>query len=148
MEKKRFIAVIAGLLCLMAYNAQAQRDTLNVLFVGNSYTYFWNLPQTVEAISANSKGVYIKARQSTAGGASWKQHWDGEKGLQSRRMIAEGQWDVVVLQNHSLSTIEKAGQFVDYGAKLVDLVREQGARPLLYMTWARAYNPMMQEQIS
>ena len=47
----------------------------NVLFVGNSYTYFWNLPQQVSAL-AESEGISIYATsQSTSGGTNWGQHW-------------------------------------------------------------------------
>ena len=49
-----------------------------VLFVGNSYTYFWNLPQTVE-IMIKSMEMDFQTAQSTAGGATWQEHWDGEK---------------------------------------------------------------------
>lgn len=148
MVRKQLIIALTGLLCLAFSQVKAQRDTLNVLFLGNSYTYFWNMPQTVEAISAQTDGVYIKARQSTAGGATWKQHWEGEKGLKSREMIESSKWDVVILQNHSTSTIDNPDQFAQYGAQFVELVRANGAQPLLYMTWARAYNPMMKDQIS
>lgn len=122
-------------------------DTLRVLFVGNSYTYFWNLPQTVEAMAAEA-GFPLIARQSTAGGANWQEHWDGEKNLVSRSRITEGSWDIVILQNHSLSTLRRAEAFTEYGNKFINLVRENGAEPLLYLTWAREFNPLMQDQVT
>jgi hypothetical protein len=120
---------------------------LKVLFVGNSYTYFWNLPQTVSAIADHFQ-VDLLTRQSTAGGVNLKQHWNGELGLESKKLIAGGNWDIVVLQNHSRSTIDSAEQFFDYGQRFIDYVEEYKARPLLYETWAREYNPLMQEQVS
>lgn len=134
------------ILSCLSGSAMAQ-DSLRVLFVGNSYTYFWNLPQTVSTMAEN-RGVTIVARKSTAGGSTWKQHWKGEKELKSRKIIAQGNWDVVVLQNHSMSTINNPGDFADYGEKFIDLVRESGAIPILYMTWAREFNPLMQKAIS
>ena len=134
--------------CLVASRLDAQpKDTLRVLFVGNSYTYFWNLPQMVAAMGA-SRDFPMMARKSTAGGASLRQHWDGEKGLKTRQLITQSQWDVVVIQNHSLSSIDTPEEFLSYGQKFTDLIRESGARPMLYETWARAYNPLMQEKIS
>ena len=118
-----------------------------MLFLGNSYTYFWNLPQTVEAMAA-SQGFPLIARQSTAGGATWQEHWDGEKDLKSKSIITEGDWDMVVLQNHSRSTLRSMDQFLDYGKKFIDLTRSIGATPVLYQTWSRQYNPLMLEQIS
>jgi hypothetical protein len=128
-------------------NQPTADDTLRVLFMGNSYTYFWNLPQTVEAMAAEA-GFPLIARQSTAGGANWQEHWRGEKNLESRKRIEEGNWDIVILQNHSLSTIRSAEAFTEYGNKFINLVRENGAAPMLYLTWAREFNPLMQDQVT
>jgi hypothetical protein len=118
-----------------------------VLFVGNSYTYFWNVPQTVAAI-ADHLGVEIITRQSTAGGANLKQHWHGDLTLRSRELIADGEWDYVVLQNHSRSTMDSIEQFFTYGKMFIDYIKRHKAQPLLYETWARQYNPAMQAQVS
>ena len=45
-----------------------------ILFIGNSYTFFWNLPQNLASMAA-SQNLSIEARQSTASGASLEQHW-------------------------------------------------------------------------
>jgi hypothetical protein len=139
-------ALVLWLLCLFPALVWAQADTLRVLFVGNSYTYFWNLPQTVTAM-AETQGSVIQTRQSTAGGTNWKQHWEGDKDLRSVELIKEGIWDVVVLQDHSLATVNNEAQFLEYGQRLADLVRENGAEPVFYMTWARQGQPAMQDKI-
>ncbi len=123
------------------------QETTRILFVGNSYTYFWNLPETVEAMAGfGDDGLDVE--KSTAGGASLKDHWDGEKNLKSRERITNGQWDYVVLQNHSLSSIEHPDEFVEYGKKFIELVKQSGATPVLYATWARKHNPLMREHIT
>lgn len=143
--KRTFVLLIS---CLLSIHLSAQEsDTLKVLFVGNSYTYFWNLPQTVSALAA-SQGVPIKTRKSNLGGATLKEHWEGERNLKTRTVIEEGQWDVVILQNHSKSTLETYEEFMDYGKKFIAMVKDRQAAPLLYMTWAREFNPLMQEKIS
>lgn len=118
-----------------------------VLFVGNSYTYFWNLPQTVEAM-LKSQDMAFKTAQSTAGGTSWLDHWAGNKALKSRAIIGDNQWDIVVLQNHSKSTIDNLNEFHEYGQKFIDLVASNRAKPVLYITWAREFNPLMQNTIT
>ena len=97
---------------------------------------------------AGTKGIPIFTKKSTVGGTNLKQHWDGDKNLKSREMIESGNWDVVVLQNHSMSAINDEQEFMEYGNRFIDLIRKSGAIPMLYMTWAREFNPLMQSQIS
>jgi len=146
LNKRTHIAISLFYLLIVATNAQSA-DTLKVLFVGNSYTYFWNLSQTVEELS-KKQGIPLIARNSTAGGVSLKDHWIGRMKLESRKIITESDWDVVVLQNHSRSAIDSLEDFIDYGNRFIKLVKSTGAEPILYETWARKYNPLMQEKVS
>jgi hypothetical protein len=118
-----------------------------ILFVGNSYTYFWNLPQHV-ALMAQEGGVELHTQQSTAGGVNWGQHIRGEKELNTQAIIQEGDFDVVVLQNHSMSTIDRPDSLRYFGKILDGLVKKQGGQTYLYMTWAREWDPYMQEDIT
>ena len=138
--------VLAGLLFSTSLLAQSDEGS-RILFVGNSYTYFNNLPQSVHLLG-KSRDVNLVIAQSTAGGATWEQHWAGEKDLTTRELIVNGNWDYVVLQNHSLSTINDSARFMEYGKLLIDLVRQSGAEPVLYLTWAREFNPLMQARVT
>ena len=82
----------------------AQQKELKVLFVGNSYTYGYNLPHIVSIISEETSTLLI-TRKSVIGGASLKEHWKGGRELRTRSMIAEGNYDVVVLQDFSMSAM-------------------------------------------
>lgn len=125
----------------------AQEETPNkILFVGNSYTYFWNLPHTVDLL-AESEDIDITTKQSTAGGANWAHHWKGERNLKTKEIIAEGDFDIVVIQNHSMSTIDRPDSLMYYGELLNEHIRKSGAQTYLYMTWAREWNPYMMEPI-
>ncbi|MEP2668717.1 MAG: hypothetical protein ABJH04_06975 [Cyclobacteriaceae bacterium] len=148
-QLKRIVYGLCLTVLLLPFHASAQvkQDTLKVLFVGNSYTYFWNLPQLVSAM-AESQGIIIQTRQSTEGGTSLEQHWKGEKNIKSKELIKNGNWDVVVLQNLSTSTINSPESFSEFGKNFISLVKDKKAKPLLYMTWAREHNPLMQQQIT
>ncbi|MEL6658460.1 MAG: hypothetical protein AAFP77_19505 [Bacteroidota bacterium] len=121
--------------------------TPNVLFVGNSYTYFWNLPQTV-AVMAAEKEVPLETRQSTSGGVNLGQHWRGERELNTQALIRSGEFDVVIIQDHSRRAIDHPDSLQHYGNLLSDLCRESGATPYVYMTWAREWDPYMQAPIA
>lgn len=125
----------------------AQNKKIKVLFVGNSFTYYYNLPQVVSSMAATQK-VIIETRQSTVGGSNLEQHWKSEKGTKTRYLLEHKKWDYVVFNNHSLSAINTPKSFLEYGKKFVDLVREKGAEPVFMMTWAYKSNPLMQTEIT
>jgi hypothetical protein len=127
----------------------AAQDTsaVRVLFVGNSFTYFYNLPQVVMAM-AESQGANIETRQSTVGGSNLEQHWKSEKGTRTRALLESGTWDYVVFNNHSTSSLDTPEAFMEYGGKFADLVREKGAEPIFMLTWAYKSNPLMQTGIT
>jgi hypothetical protein len=136
-----------GLVFLFCCASIAQNDTIRVLFVGNSFTYFYNLSQVVTSM-AKTQDVIIETRQSTVGGSNLEQHWKSEKGTVTRKMLEEHQWDYVVFNNHSLSAIDTPDDFMDYSKKFVELVRKKGAEPIFMMTWAYKSNPLMQSEIT
>jgi hypothetical protein len=90
---------IVGLF-LFQTSLQAQQKELKVLFVGNSYTYGNNLPHIV-AILSEGTDTKLFTRKSVIGGAHLREHWNGDRGLQTKEIIKEGDFDIVVLQDHS-----------------------------------------------
>ena len=132
---------LVGGLC--AQNTAPQR----VLFVGNSYTYFWTLPQQVAAMAA-SQDIGLFTRQSTSGGTNLGQHWRGEKGLRSLALIQSGDFDAVIIQDHSLRALDHPDSLLLYGERFGEAIRVAGARTYLYMTWARPWDPYMQADIT
>lgn len=140
--------VLALLLCLTAAVVFGQGEApKRVLFVGNSFTYFFNLPQVVSAM-ATEQNWALETRQSTVGGSNLEQHWKNERGTRTRALIEEQQWDYVVFNNHSLSSIERPEEFMEYGKKFAELVKARGAKPVFMMTWAYSSNPLMQATIT
>ena len=139
--------VIIGVFFFGSSALIAQQDTTKVLFVGNSFTYYYNLPQVVSAM-AKSQGDAIMTRQSTVGGTNLEQHWKGEKGTLTKALIEARDWDYVVFNNHSLSAIKTPESFMVYSKKFIDLVRAKGAEPIFMMTWAYKDNPLMQPKIT
>lgn len=144
--KLSFVTIVL-LLFSFEVKCQTQKDTLNVLFVGNSFTYYYNMPQMVQSMSQENN-LFIKTRQSTVGGTSLKDHWNGTKGTKTRELLNNFKWDFVVFNNHSLATINDFDNFVKYTKHFDSLVKKQGAKPILMMTWPYLSNPLMQEHIS
>jgi len=82
------------LLFLFIASSSFAQDTTKVLFIGNSITYFNNMPQTFEDI-ANSKGDTTKVTMYAPGGTGFINHVANNQVYEKFR---EGDWDYVVLQ--------------------------------------------------
>ena len=143
----RQLATLILFCCSFALPGLSQSDSpKKVLFVGNSYTYFWNLPQVTAAMMKAKKQAFT-TQQSTAGGAHWGHHWRNERGLETKRKIQEGDYDIVVLQNHSRSTIDRPDSLMHFGRLFDQMIKKSGAQTYLYLTWARSWDPYMQAPI-
>ena len=114
--------------------ARSPSPGLRVLFVGNSLTFHNSLPKLVHRLAEADAGVTpLFAVQYAA--PNWRLKRAAEDdGL--ARLLREIRWDVVVLQEHSLSLSFSA----DYRREQTDpyarLISARGrARTLLFMTW-------------
>src|SRR5262245_1702678 len=123
--------------------AQATR----VLFIGNSYTNFNDLPEIVAVLGA-AGGHPLETRMVAPGGWRLKDHF--EKG-DARPVLHEGRWDFVVLQEQStlgtsvyVDGLPRVGGdevFRPWAEKWAAEIESVGARPVFYLTWARKKTP-------
>ncbi len=137
--------LVIGVLLASYSTSKAQikdQRPIRVLFVGNSFTYFFNLPQVVASM-AETQGVEIITRQSTVGGSTLEQHWKEEKGTRTRKLLDSLEWDYVVLNNHSLITVNGPDEFIVYSTKFIELIRSKGAKPIIMQTWGYKSNPLL-----
>lgn len=103
---------------------------MKVLFIGNSHTYFNDMPQLFAQI-VRASGEAADVTMLTHGGKGWDFH---VKEPEVRFNIRFGGYDAVVLQ-HSAHPMGDPDVMAQCGATLIDWVKEAGARPVLYMTW-------------
>ena len=112
----------------------ASASEMSVLFIGNSHTYFNDLPELFEGLSA--AGYHsVHVDQSTVGGARLEDH---VKFSQTRALIIERDWDHVVLQEHSLyPVIEflRENSFYPSARELDSLITGTGSNTSFFMTW-------------
>ena len=129
-----------------AGEAADNQRPLRVLFIGNSYTYFNNLPELLAGLAASAKPARaIDARMVVRGGATLKLHWEQGKALQALR---DGGWDYVVLQEQSTLPITDPATMHQY-ARLFDAeIKKAGARTVFFLTWARQHQPENQAKLN
>ena len=122
--------------------AGATAPALRVLFVGNSYTYFNNLPGMVQQLAASTSSPrQIEAHTVAYGGATLEVHWT--RGEAPGRIRSE-QWDYVVLQEQSSRPVDDAELFFRYARLFDEAIRARGAKTVFFMTWAYESDPGMQ----
>ena len=119
---------------------------IDVLFVGNSYTFSHRLPSLVAQIAeATPGGPPLRTAMVAHPDYTLEQHW--ERG-EAAEVIARGGWEYVVLQGHSLSTLEARERLDRFARKYAPQIRASGATPVFFMTWARRGKPEMMETIA
>jgi hypothetical protein len=141
-------------------SSQASVDTLNVLFVGNSYIYFNNLPDMVDAISISVNGDVIRSSSHTHGGFTLGRHVDDAHipEILSDEKPGAIKWDQIVLQEQSSLgtrwTDSEAGILGDVSGfyastrRLASTISNHGSSTMLYMTWAKKKFPRQSSAIA
>lgn len=112
-----------------------ETSSISVLFLGNSYTYGNDLPETFAEL-ARSGGHEVEVGMVAEGGWSLADHLESAETL---ARLKSRQWTYVVLQEQS--QIPALGGYrgqVMYPAarELVSKIRAIGATPIFFLTWA------------
>ena len=123
-----------GFLFLIVCASAQKSKTEKVLFVGNSFTFYFNLPLVVESM-ADEKGVGLDVYQSTAGGASLKDHWIGKRKLSTKSKIQNGNFGKIILQDYSTNPVNKTAESLDYFKRFINLAKSVDAKVYIYGTW-------------
>jgi hypothetical protein len=126
----------------------ASHDTTpsRILFIGNSYTSRNQLPRLIAdlaAVAEHPKRVQFEL--VFAGGASLKRHWNAGIAQQS---LARLSWNYVVLQEQSTLPVKNPVRYQENVRLFAPEIDRHGARPVLYLTWARQQAPATQDNIT
>jgi hypothetical protein len=111
-----------------------QRCT-NVLFIGNSYTAFNNLPAIFVALS-RAGGHKVASQSLSEGGWTLAEHASAAETLSA---LNSRPWDYVILQEQSEIPAEAASreELMDPAARtLVNEIESTGSTPVFFLTWA------------
>lgn len=114
-------------------------NALNVLFIGNSLTFFNSLPNTLATFIEAGAKRQTNISNVVVPGATLKQHW--QMGDAQKKITNGGRWDYVVLQGKSMESYENTAGFFYYGIRLAEVARKAHAEPILYETFASLSKP-------
>ncbi|MHC4972813.1 MAG: SGNH/GDSL hydrolase family protein [Planctomycetota bacterium] len=118
----------------------------HVLFIGNSYTSNHDLPEMVAGlVEAANLPTKLQVESDTADAATLENHW-GTRSV--RDSIRSRAWRYVVLQEQSLRPLERPDRMEKYAKLLAAEIRKRGAKPVLFLTWAREEKPKTQKELN
>ena len=153
MKNLLLILIILSTISGKSQNTETAEE-INVLFIGNSLTYFYEMPQTVQNM-LNETNPNIKIEQSTFPGQSLSGHLSdiitskSENGISTRKKeegekteteikIAEKKWDIVILQTGTVSVlIPENREFKTNKAvsEIKKLISNPNCKFILFNTW-------------
>ncbi len=153
MKKILLILIILTTISCKSQQKDSAKE-INVLFIGNSLTYFYDMPQTVQKM-LNETNLNIRIEQSTFPGQSLDGHLSDiitsrtENGINTRKKeegekteteikIAEKKWDVVILQTGTISVlIPENRELITNKAisEIKKLVSNPNCKFILFNTW-------------
>ena len=114
-------------------------DTITVLFIGNSLTYYNDMPTEIFEAMAEDAGYKVKVFRITKGShklSKFAQPLDEYGGKVDSALAKENKYDYVVLQEYSPIPVSgDVDQFYTAVRNLSDRIRSAGATPILYSTW-------------
>lgn len=116
---------------------EKKNNAIKILFIGNSFIYYNDLPQIVSDIAeANNIGAYVK--HITYGGYRLCQYLE-ENTIENEQVLNElnnHSWDYVVLQEQSSNPYRNKDEFISSVKSLSYLIKCNGAKVILYSTWS------------
>lgn len=109
---------------------------MKILMLGNSYTYFSDLPKILQAL-LDENGVDAVVDSITAGGRRLVQNLDESDALHAEVVAKcqESAYDVLILQEQSHTPMSHYREFLRGVCGCVELVKP--ARTVMYATWGR-----------
>ncbi len=143
-NRRTFIGALFWLVPLVASGQEAPLAPLRVLFIGNSYTSVNDLPAMVAALAEAAGGRKIEVDRHLVGGCTLEKHVKDQKAIDK---IRAERWDVVVLQEQSLRPVIDRKLMHEYARILDAEIKQQRAKTVFYLTWARQHIPDMQDGV-
>jgi hypothetical protein len=137
MNAKLIIATI-----LFGFKISAQNNqTVEALFIGNSYTAVNDLPQLIAQL-ANASNDVLLYQSNCPGGATFQTHFTNGTSI---NMINSQNWDVVILQAQSqepaFPPAQVAQQTLPFALILDSIIHQNDSctKTIFYETWGRKY---------
>lgn len=108
-----------------------------VLMIGNSYTFFNDLPKALMALSQRTK-CPMEVDSYTVGAMSLHGFLNTPQHAKARKMLESGEYDWVILQDQSQTPAYKPSETLNSVRRWAALAKKHDTKVLLFLTWAHA----------
>ena len=108
--------------------------TRKILMIGNSFTFYWNLPQVLECMFT-IRNDNIEVDQKTIGGSNLSKHWK----LNNEKDYFVDNYEYLILNDHSTYPLQNIDSCAKYIKLFVELSKKNQIIPLIYGTWEYPY---------
>lgn len=110
---------------------------MNVLFIGNSYTYYNDMPSIFEKL-AGSNGKDVSVYSITKGGRKLLQYREPDSTTEALDALLEkGYFEICFIQEQSVLPAKNFEAFLSGLDCVVGKVKSKSDRLILYATWGR-----------
>lgn len=117
---------------------------MNVLFLGNSHTYFHDMPELFARFVEKTCGE--KPRVTMLAYSGRDLDWHRKEYFALRFNLMYGQYDYCIIQQ-AAHPYPPAEVTLTIGAKIIDMCHRCGVKPIVYMTWAEKRYPENQQKM-
>ena len=122
---------------------QMSADCLKIMFIGNSHTYYNDMPLLVkQRFEAEGYGCHVTMLAHP--GWFLAQHVEDPE---AKFNILYGEYDYVVLQEHA-HPFGPEEKFYDAVRILTGWIKKAGSTPVIYLTWAKKSEPEAQDRMT
>lgn len=117
---------------------------MNILFLGNSHTYFHDMPELFARFAEKTCGE--KPKVTMLAYSSRDLDWHHNEYFSLRYNLMYGKYDYCIIQQaaHPFPPMEAT---LNTGAKIIDLCHRCGVKPVVYLTWAEKRFPENQQKM-
>lgn len=120
-----------------------KKELIKVLFIGNSHTYYNDMPSLVKR-RLDEEGYDCHVTMLAHPAWFLAQHVEDPE---AKFNIRFGGYDYVVLQEHA-HPFGPEEKFFEAVRTLTDWIKEAGATPVIYLTWAQKNEPEAQQRMT
>lgn len=116
---------------------------MRTLFIGNSHTYFNDMPAIFKNI-CKEQGIDMQITMLTKGGMGLDYHVENE---QTRFNILYGEYDYIILQ-HVAHPMGELSVMDEAMGKIMEWIRQTKSKACLFMTWAMEEDEASQKEMT